>query len=216
MPKRAVIVANGLLAPGTNWQSMLRRDDLLIAADGGGRIFLASEYAPHYVVGDCDSLTPEELDALIVQGAQVIRYPKRKEETDLEIAVNLALEEGSDDILILAGLGGRWDQTFANLMMLALPRGRNAKLRLVDGCQEVTLLRAGRRHSIKGRPGDTVSLIPFGGDVHGVTTSGLEYSLLEDSLLVGETRGVSNQMSSDEVTVLLREGLLICVVINNL
>ena len=215
MAKRAVIVANGLLAPETNWPEMLRPDDLLIAADGGGRFFLAAHCVPNYLIGDFDSLALADLDALAAKGVQVLQHPARKDETDLELAVNLALDEGMDDILILAGLGGRLDHTLANLMMLALPRLGTARLRLLDGCQELTLLRPGQTHRIDGKIGDAVSLIPVGGDAKRVTTSGLEYPLLDSSLLFGRTLGVSNQMNAPEATVALYEGLLICVVIHN-
>ena len=215
MANRAVIVANGLLAPETNWPEMLLPGDLLIAADGGGRLFLAAHRAPHYLIGDFDSLAPTELDALAALGAQALQHPVRKDETDLELAVNLALDHGMDDILIFAGLGGRWDHTLANLMMLALPRLGTARLRLLDGCQELTLLRPGQTHRIDGKIGDAVSLIPVGGDAKRVTTSGLEYPLLDSSLLFGRTLGVSNQMNAPEATVALYEGLLICVVIHN-
>ncbi len=215
MANRAVIVANGLLAPETNWPEILLPGDLLIAADGGGRLFLAAHRAPHYLIGDFDSLAPTELDALAALGAQALQHPVHKDETDLELAVNLALDQGMDDILILAGLGGRWDHTLANLMLLALPRLGTARLRLLDGCQEIALFRPGQTHRIDGKIGDTVSLIPVGGDAKRVTTSGLEYPLVDSVLPFGQTLGISNQMNAPEATVALCEGLLICVVIHN-
>jgi thiamine pyrophosphokinase len=132
----------------------------------------------------------------------------------LELAINLALDRGAVDVLILGGLGGRWDHTLANLMLLTLPRIDKVNLRLVDGLQEASLLCTGQWNRINGKTGDIVSLIPIGGDVHGVTTYGLEYPLRDDQLLLGETLGVSNLINAPEARVTLREGLLICLVIH--
>ena len=65
--------------------------------------------------------------------------------------------------------------------------------------------------TISGEPGDTVSLIPLGGEVHGVTTSGLVYPLTEDTLPFGPALGVSNEMTTSQARVQVRDGLLLCV-----
>ena len=72
-------------------------------------------------------------------------------------------------------LGARWDQTLANLLLPASEVFSGVHIRLLDGLQEVFLLRAGESAEVTGSPGDTVSLIPLGGDAQGVTTDGLEY-----------------------------------------
>ncbi len=87
-------------------------------------------------------------------------------------------------------------------------------IRLLDGSQEVFLLRCGESAEVTGSPGDTVSLIPLGGDAQGVTTSGLEYPLTGETLAFGATRGVSNVLLGESATVHLESGLLLCVVIH--
>ncbi len=82
---------------------------------------------------------------------------------------------GADEILILGALGTRWDQTLANVMLPAAFPDLN--IRLVDGNQEFFYLRAGETITITGRPGDTLSLIPLGGEAQGITTDKLEYPL---------------------------------------
>jgi len=87
-------------------------------------------------------------------------------------------------------------------------------IRLVDGPQEVMLLRAGAELRLRGRPGDTVSLIPLGGDAREIITQGLEYSLRGETLYFGATRGLSNVLLGEEGHVQLGHGLLLCVVIH--
>ncbi len=213
--RRAVIVANGVMSANTDLESLLCAGDLLIAADGGARYCLQSGCMPQVVIGDFDSLSETEVDELAAGGTEVLRHPARKDETDLDLAVDLAIQKEIREILVLAALGGRWDQTLANLLLLGLPRFAKARICLLDGDQEITLLRPRAMHIIRGSPGDTVSLIALSGDAHGVTTSGLEYPLQTDRLPFGATRGVSNILTAPKATVSLQSGLLICIVVRN-
>ncbi|MGH2522549.1 MAG: thiamine diphosphokinase, partial [Anaerolineales bacterium] len=169
--------------------------------------------APHIAIGDFDSITEAECAALIAEGVRVEQFPTQKDETDLELAVRLALAEGADDILIFGALGGRWDQTLANLLLLAHPSLRGVRVRLVDGRQTLYLVQS--QTHIEGQPGDIVSLIPLRGDARGVTTHGLAYPLAEGTLPFGSTLGISNVLVGERATVEVREGLVMCVLISN-
>lgn len=205
---RAILVANGWL----NQTIQLQPGDLLIAADGGAIHCLELGLRPDYVVGDMDSLDETHLEALQAQGAQIIRYPTRKDYTDLELAVQHALKLGADEITIMAALGARWDQTIANLLLpAALP---SVRISLVDGRQEISLLHAGQSFELRGIPGDTVSLIPLTDQVKGIKTHNLEYPLNDENLYLGSTRGVSNVLLAENAAISFKEGLLLCITIH--
>jgi thiamine pyrophosphokinase len=213
---RAVIFANGAHSYPQVDRSHLRPDDWLIAANGGARYCQALGLKPTVLIGDFDSLEPWERQQIEQSGATLVAHPARKDETDLELALRYAVEGGADEILVLGGLGDRWDQSFANLLLPASPKLADTRIRLVDGPQEVTLLRAGETLTISGQPGDKVSLIPVRGDAYGVTARGLEYPLDGDILQFGVTRGISNVLLGEQATFHLKQGLLACFVIHNL
>lgn len=208
---RAVIVANGELGDPQALLAAIHPGDLLVAADGGTAHLLSLGLRPHAVIGDFDSLDPETLAGLDRDGADLQRHPARKDKTDLELAVRYVLSKGGSDILIFGALGGRWDQTLANLLLPALPDLFPARIRLVNGAQQIYLIRGVGR--IEGQPGDTVSLIPLSGDARGITTQGLEYPLDDETIPLGSTRGISNVLLEHRAQVDVREGLLMCVVI---
>jgi thiamine pyrophosphokinase len=185
---------------------------MIIAADGGARHCLALGLVPAVVIGDFDSLTPADLETLKALGAEIVQFPVRKDFTDLELALQHARSTGADEILILGALGERWDQTLANVMLPAAFPDLN--IRLVDGNQEFIYLRAGETITVSGCPGDTLSLVPLGGDAQGITTDQLEYSLRGENLPLGSTRGVSNNLLTEEAQISLREGFLLCVVMH--
>lgn len=212
--KRAVIFANGILNDPQRVRRLIQPRDLVIAADGGGRLCLQLGIQPGVLIGDFDSLDAQELAALEAAGAEVVRHPQRKDFTDLELALRYAHALGYQEILVLAALGARWDQTLANLLLPAAAELGAAAVRHVDGPQEIMLVRPGEKLQIDGKPGDTVSLIPIAGDAQGVRTQGLEYPLTGETLFFGATRGVSNAMVEKTASLVLEAGLLVCVVIH--
>ena len=207
---RAIIFANGEFPNPQGARNLLRPDDLIIAADGGTQHALAAGVIPHVVIGDLDSLAPDERAHVEAAGARIIRFSPHKDETDLELALLHAVREGATKIVILAALGGRLDQTLANVLLLSLPELKGLDVRIVEGAQMAFLIHD--EALIEGWPGDTVSLIPLGGDAVGVTAEELEWPLHEDTLRFGPARGVSNVLAVERARVRVRRGLLLCVV----
>ena len=209
---RAVIFANGRFPDPAAHRHLIRPDDLIVAADGGTAHARALGLAPHVIIGDLDSLEPGLRAELAEAGTQFLAHPPAKDETDLELALLYAVQQGAEEILILGALGGRIDQTVANLLLLAHPTLAWVRARVVEGNQTAFLIRG--EALIEGAPGDTVSLIPLGGDARGVTAEGLRWPLHDDTLRFGPARGVSNVLLGRQARVRVREGTLLCVVIH--
>jgi thiamine pyrophosphokinase len=210
----AVIFANGELNKTSVVDDVLKASGLIIAADGGARHCLDLGITPQVVIGDLDSLSASDLEDLKNQGSSIIRHPSRKDHTDLELALLYALQSEAEEIIVLGALGKRWDQTLANLLLPAGEEFSQTTIRLVDGHQEINLIRPGKTLEIRGRAGDIVSLIPLWGDADGITTRGLEYPLENGSLKFASTRGISNVLLEQKAQVKLNQGLLICVLIH--
>jgi thiamine pyrophosphokinase len=206
---RAVIFANGILPDLKSAQSLLKEGDFWIAADGGSRHALACGRAPDVLIGDLDSLPDSARESLRRAGTKMQTHPAEKDETDLELAVWFALREEFSSILIVGGLGGRTDQTLANLSLLADPALREYDIRIDDGREEALCVRESA--VLLGAAGDVVSLIPFGMVAEGVVTEGLQYPLREETLLPSRTRGVSNRMTESKAEISLERGVLLCI-----
>lgn len=207
--KHSTIFANGALSAT---EISLPPGEIVIAADGGARHCLKLGIEPQAVVGDFDSLSAAEITALEAAAVQLIRYPAHKDETDLELALNYALELGSTEITLYGMLGGRWDMSFANLLLLAAPRYAGINFRIVDGQTSAYLLRAGETLKLEGQPGTTVSVIPFNGPARGITYQGLAWPLENATLPYGTPRGVSNTLCGTQAQISLAEGLLLIFV----
>jgi thiamine pyrophosphokinase len=209
MSKRAFILANGEVKDYLRLKTCLRPDDLLIAADGGLHHLQAMGIRPHILLGDLDSVSPDEIEEAWRNGVKVIRFPVDKNETDLQLAIDQAVEEGYGQIIIGGALGGRLDQTLGNIFLLQQPSHSDISIRLDDGLEEVILITT--EAEITGEPGDVVSLLPLGDTVFDVKTEELKYPLVYEKLFPEKTRGISNVMLTDHARVSVSRGVLICI-----
>ena len=203
---RILIFANGELPDLAYARRLPQPGDIIICADGGARHALELGLTPHFIVGDLDSL-PEGFQPSAE--TQIIQFPADKNETDLELAVDHALGLHPAEIVIAAALGGRLDQTLGNISLLADSKLMACDLRLHDGVEEIFFCRD--QAQVKGRSGDIVSLIPWGGEVSGVVTENLKWPLRSEILYPYKTRGISNEMLGEEASVKINAGLLLIV-----
>jgi thiamine pyrophosphokinase len=209
VPSRAALEAG--------WPGWDAGTAMVIAADGGATRARAVGRRPDLVVGDADSLGTAGLAEVRAAGIAVELAAAAKDESDLELAVLAALARGATKITVLGALGGpRFDHALANVWLLALPAlvGRDAVL--LDATTRIRLLDAGAGAGpasvdLAGRPGDLVSLFPFGTGADGVRTEGLAYPLHDESLAIGPARGLSNVRVGPHARVSLRAGSLLVV-----
>ncbi len=205
----AIIFVGGTLQAGKAVDRAIAAADLILAADSGALAALHYGCTPAFVVGDFDSLALAE-DDLMRMGSQIVRAQVEKNETDTELAVQVALERGAERITILGGIGGeRFDHTMANILLLA--GFETLPLRIVDGATTCWLLRGPGSTTIKGEPGDLLSLLPLTGEAVGVRTRDLYYPLYGETLYFGKPRGVSNVLNKKDAEVMLERGLLLVI-----
>jgi len=207
-----VIVANAPAVDVAPYRSLIQAADRLIAADGGGTALFREGYAPSLLIGDLDSIIPEALAAYQAQGVVIERHRPDKDETDLELALLAAARMGATRIDVIGALGGRWDQSLANVMLFGMDELRERQVRLIDLPQQIWLVHD--ESIIPGLEGDTVSLLPFGGNAHGITTEGLAYPLHNGTLYYDRARGVSNVIDKLPARVSVRQGRLLVVLIS--
>ena len=210
--RRAIIFANGRMDGPPEIVKSLQSSDLIIAADGGIHHCESLGITPNVIIGDFDSLDSTKASVFKHIGVEIIQYPIHKDETDLELALQFTLMQDVTEVFIIGALGARWDMTVANILQIAHPKFSSLKIRLLDGSQELLLLREGEQIDIQGRPGYQISLIPIAGDARGITTHGLEYPLNDEILYFGSSRGISNTFLQDHAWIVVREGILLCII----
>lgn len=194
---RALILGNGDVF---DYPQILRRAgvfDLLICADGGLRHAEAMGLTPDILLGDMDSARDIPADV-----ARKV-FPARKDETDGEIAVDYALAQGADEIVLAGFSGCRLDHTLTNIYFLKQIADAGKSGVFIDDKNEIYFIR--ERLVLQGTPGEIVSVVPLC-QMEGVSTKGLEYTLREETLYFGRSRGVSNVLTQDTCEITVRSG----------
>jgi thiamine pyrophosphokinase len=182
---------------------------MCIAADSGIDHVHTLGLRPDVVIGDLDSASEPALDWARSQGAEVRGHPTDKDQTDLELALDVAMDADPDRIVVAGIGGGRLDHFLANIALLAHDRYRGPD---IDGLVGTTLISVvtGTRH-LAGRVGELISLLPTHGDATGVSTRGLRYPLDGETLRAGTSRGVSNVFAATQAVVALSTGVLLAI-----
>ncbi|NLN70430.1 MAG: thiamine diphosphokinase [Chloroflexi bacterium] len=208
-PKRVLLFANGELTSPENIRPLLKGTDFLVAVDGGLKHLEALGLTPHLIIGDLDSADAERIKKLRAHGVEIRTFSTDKNETDLHLALEAALELAPEAIRVVAALGGRLDQTLTNIFLLTRADLAEVDIRLIDGNAEVILIR--KSAQLDGVIGQRVSLLPLNGPVTGIQTDGLRYALNNEVLYPDQTRGISNAMSTPTAKISVQTGLLLCI-----
>ena len=184
------------------YRDLLREADNVAAADAAGEWCASLGRVPAVVVGDFDSAAPGAIGRLRALGAEVLRVAAAKDETDLELAVQVALDRFGGPVTMTGAFSQRMDHTLAAFGAL-LGAGERAIVRepqwtawaVSPNAPVLVELGAGQRFSV----------ISVGG-ARGVTVRGGEWVLEGEDLPPLSGRGVSNVTVRDRVEVSCLEG----------
>lgn len=209
---KAYIFLNGdFEKPLQDWPEAPAADDLVVAADGGGRHAAALGWPVHCLVGDFDSLEPELLAGYQQAGTEIERHPAAKDEIDFELALALARRRNYRNLEVLGALGGRWDMSLANLFLPRAEDWDGLHVRFRHGPWSILTVPGPADLSLSGRPGDLLSLLPLGQDVRGLNLRGARYPLVGETLWVGLSRGLSNSFEQAGISLSFASGTLMII-----
>lgn len=179
-----------------------KKNDLLIAADGGLDHLSRRHLTPHLTVGDFDSL------GRVPEGDNIIRHPVEKDDTDTMLAVKTGLARGYKIFLLYGCLGGRLDHTYANLQTLLYLARQGAVGFLLGQGVAASVIRNGEL-KFSASYGGNISVFCPDGEARGVCLSGLHYPLRDAVLTSDFPLGVSNRFTGQPASVSVREGTLL-------
>lgn len=207
LPDWALIIAGGKPV-GPSILARLDNPSWIVAADSGLDQATRLGITPDLVVGDMDSVTPETLAKAEAEGVSIDRYPRDKDATDLELAIDAATQRGFTRATIIGGTGGRLSHTLANALLLT--RQREISLDWVTTHATIRALRAGDTAGYSIEEGALVSIVAAGGPAE-CTTTGLRWPLQGTPLTAGSTRGISNEIIDSPATVSVVNGTVLTI-----
>ena len=183
---------------------------MVIAADRGAEYCLKAGILPDMVVGDLDSLPAGIQEELVSNNIKIHKFDCKKDMSDTQIAVDMAVEKGADEIEIIAGIGSRFDHSLANVYLLYRSLRQGVKARIISRIHEIFLIE--NQCVIKNEAGSLISFLPLGHSANGITLKGFEYEIDNTDMDMSFPIGISNIIVSDSAEVIISRGILIAII----
>ena len=178
-----------------------KADDLRIAADQGYHTAKALGERIDLLLGDFDSIGSVPRD----EGVEIQQVPSEKDYTDTQLAVEIALERGAEDIVIIGGLSGRLDHTLSTLAILEDLYARGVYCTVTDGQNRARYMKS-TSTLIARSPYKYLSLIAADEVVKGVDIEGCKYPLKKATLRRRNQFAVSNEITGNVAFISVKKG----------
>jgi thiamine pyrophosphokinase len=175
-----------------------------IGVDRGAYLLATLKQTMIVAVGDFDSVATSDMTLIERWSKKTMRLNPHKNETDTEVALTYALQQGFNDVLIVGGLGGRFDHSFANVMLLL--RHHQEGCVLQDTHQRIQVLTPGvydiQKYHFKYLSFFTLQAAVF-------SASGVKYPFVQKKLLLGDIDAISNEIIDKQARIVVQEGLIV-------
>lgn len=218
MKKRFLIVTGGTLNEKFLTDFLEEHSfEKVICVDGALELLEKLKLPFDYLVGDFDSVETGVLEGFLKRkeeeklAVEIHRFRAEKDNTDTDIAVNLAISEGAEEIVLLGATGSRLDHLLGNLQLLLKLLKAGIPAYIYDEYNKAYLIEKDTRFDKKKLYGPYISFLPFGGDVLGVTQKGFKYETREIDFYMGESLGISNELVAEEGSISFVQGRFLVI-----
>lgn len=199
--KKCIILANGN-PPKKDVFTYLKDKDYstIICADGGANYIRKLSITPDYIIGDLDSITPENLN--FYSDKSIIKKINRQNDTDVEKCLKFAIQKKYIECILLGVTGNRLDHSFCNLG-IAIKFSDKINIKIISENSYLTVHSGAT--AINTHPGEVFSIYGFD-DTTLITSHGLKYKLNKTALPFGKRESTSNVAESIIVNLIVENG----------
>ncbi|SIS37796.1 thiamine diphosphokinase [Salimicrobium flavidum] len=184
---------------------------LWIGADSGAQFLVEHGLPVDIAIGDFDSISETMFKKIKDRAGKTEVFPAAKDETDLELALQEAVRQEADSILLYGVTGGRMDHTLANIQLLHSIAHHGVNATIVDSQNEMELKLPGHYRIKHSTNYPYVSFIPISLKVEGLTLEGFKYALKDRQVPIGSTLCLSNEISDDSGAYSFEDGIVLVV-----
>lgn len=189
-----------------------REFETIIAVDNGLKILKEINIKPNHIVGDFDTVKSEILNLYKADtSVKIHKFNPIKDNTDTDIAIRLAVELKSNEIIILGAIGTRIDHLLGNIHVLKYALDNNIECKIIDENNEIQLINKTTIIKKKEITKKYISLIPLTEKVENINLKGFKYELENGTLTIGSSLGISNEVIVEEAIIQFNNGILIMI-----
>lgn len=200
----ALIIGSGSNIDIEKFESENLNIEYVICADGGLEKAESLNLIPNIIIGDLDSVNKTVLKKYLDMNIQLIKYPAEKNYTDMELAIEYAVEKQFNDIVLIGASGSRLDHTMANIMLIERYYKIGINIKIIDNNNFIQIVTSNM--AINNKKDYYVSIVPITDIIVGITLEGFKYPLNDVNVKRGSTLCISNQITSDIGNIILQSG----------
>lgn len=192
MDKKYIIVLNGNMPKKINKDFF--ENSKIVCADGAYRHMLKLGIKPDILIGDFDSINTD-----LPTDIEILKFNSDKDSTDGQLALEYAIKNKAKSVVFLGVSGGREDHFFGNISLLFLAHKKGLKAEIfTDECKIYVIDGKFEMACTKNK---YFSIVPFSNELHIMNTEGLKYKVVNKSLYMHETLGISNCTTEEKVVI---------------
>ncbi|MCP8616566.1 thiamine diphosphokinase [Salirhabdus salicampi] len=181
-----------------------------IGVDEGTLTLLAHHITPQIAIGDFDSISRDKIQQLKQKVKHILQYDAHKDKTDLELAIDEALNHSPHTIYFWGVTGGRLDHELINIQLLYKLRQKGVRGIIINESNWVEVKLPGTYEITQGDY-DYISFLPLSMEVSGLTLDNFFYPLQDATVPLGSSLCTSNKLIGKKGTFSFRDGILIVV-----
>lgn len=213
MHRKILIISGGSISDefAKEWIKQYH-PDFTIVADSGMEFMRRVGLVPDMIIGDFDSVKADTLGFFKEQQGIVFKELNPvKDDTDTEFAIRQAISLGAKEITILGATGTRLDHVLGNVALLGIGLQEQVAIQLVDAHNRIRMIDKSLCLAKAEQFGNFVSLLPYSGEVKGVTLKGFRYPLENFTMESFSSLGISNEIVEEKAEILFAEGILLVI-----
>lgn len=205
------LLITGGRAPKADWLNQLctmNNFTKIIAADHGIDSCQNVNLPPDLLIGDGDSASTSAWQWAAKQHIPTQKYPRAKDYTDTQLALELLQKSGAEAIIITGGFGGRFDHSYSTIFSCA---NFKTPCAIIDETEAIFFVKTAEKftfscpHAVIPK---AISLIPITSQCTDVNTTKLRWSLAHATLTQNFPTAISNELSATDFSVSIGEGIL--------
>lgn len=199
-----LVIADGSPLPSHQLKH-LAKGRRILALDGAYSIAQEFGLETDVLLGDFDTIHPEDLLQAKGQGIHIIQAPDQNK-TDLEKGLDYLHEQNPHSIIISCALGKRLQHSLFNLRLLKKFHQEERPIILVSEMENIRYVQD-TEISIQGKINGSIGLLGFPEAT--ITTQGLKYDVRNYALQFEKTSSICNALAETEAFVQIQGGVLL-------
>lgn len=196
---RAFVFGGGEIFP-KYIEERAQEGDIVVCADSGYKNALSMGVKVDVLVGDFDSL------GNIPEGDfELVRVPAEKNSTDTQLAVDIAIERGANEIIIISSTSGRVDHALSTMAVLEYLWTKRIPAVVVNGQNRVRFISDSGAIIIRSKY-KYFSVVTLDKTAKKVSIEGAKYPLVKKDIERGFQFAVSNEIVKNAALITVKKG----------